>query len=116
MYLEAVLRILLRVLLHQAVTGDLRKDRRRCDAGGQAVALDDGAYRKAEVRRAVAIDQRQLRGRIELRNGLRHRAEGRLQNVDLVDRFFVHQRNAIAHGGGGDDIEQLPPLFVGQLF
>ena len=66
--------------------------------------------------KSVSVDERQLRCGIELFHRALHGEERRLQNIDLVDLLFARERDAEAHGLFGNDIIQLPALFVRELF
>ena len=75
---KAVLRILLRELPHQPVTGDLRDDGRRRDGRDLCVTRHHALVRKVEPLRAVAVHIDKIRRSCQTVYRLPHRTEGRL--------------------------------------
>ena len=75
---KAVLRILLRELPHQPVTGDLRDDGRRRDGRDLRVTRHHALVRKVEPLRAVAVHIDEIRRSSQTDYRLPHRTEGRL--------------------------------------
>ena len=75
---KAVLRVLLRELPHQPVTGDLGDDGRRRDGRDLRVARHHALVRQVKPLRAVAVHVDEIRRSGQTVYRLPHRAEGRL--------------------------------------
>ena len=116
MLFKMILRVLLGQVQHHTVSRHLRKDGGRRDIRTAGVALDDAAARRLDTRIAVAVDQRQLRLRPQLRDRAVHGEEGRVEDVPLLDLFHRGEGDPEAEGLRRDDVEQLLPLFLRELF
>ena len=90
MLCEPILRVLLIILFHHVVPGDLCEDARRRDGNALRIALDDRHLRDRNLRDRHRIVSKDLGRRVKFRDRLAHRLISRLQDVDLIDPLRTH--------------------------
>src|SRR5690554_1212251 len=88
--LKAVLWITAMPAPHQPIAAYLRENRRRADRGDLRVAVDDRLEQERpraalETRQLVTVDAHEIRHDAEPLDRPLHRAQRRLQDIDLVD-------------------------------
>ena len=113
---KAVLGVLLRHFQHKVVPGDLGKHRRRGNIGTEAVPLDHGLHRDSEILFPVSVDQNEVGLYGKLPKRPLHGKKRGLQNVDLVNFLLRGETDPVGNSLFLNDREQLPALFVRQLF
>ena len=113
---KAVLRVLLRVFEHQAVTRDLRQYRRGGDGHRLRVASHDVLGRDIELGQAVAVDHRVIRLDGQAFYRAPHGVHGGLQDIVALDLFDRAEGDRTGNGGLDDHVEQRVALLFRQLF
>ena len=116
MLCKLVLRILPIQLIQAAVTANFCKDRGRRDRCGFGIALDKRAFGDRQTRRAVAVDQREIRPPMQTVKRPAHGEKGRLQNIDFIDLPLCCHSDGIIRCTGGDLIKKQLAFFLAELF
>ncbi len=83
--------------------------------GNQAIAIDNRARRAVQLRNLVAIDQRQIRKKRQLRDCSLHGEQTCLQNIEPVYFLYRCRCNRPCNGIAFDGNRERIPLFLAQL-